>query len=1567
MKKFTIFLLAFVALCSLTLEVMAAPPSLQARYVGFTNAQSTSVTVSWINGNGTNRIAVAAYGGAANWTAFQTSFLAAITNINNVVDANGDFNIAFASSTNKWVNSGITYVIMDRTTGQNRTSNFINLTTNTQYHVKVFEFNLSGNMPQFNYSNAFMNPRSFTPYTITPPTGLAMNYTCFSGGQIAWTTDGANAAGYFLTVTDLSTSTVVISALDIGLPVSKTYTITGLNPSTNYKAELLTYDAFYNTASSTASVNFSTTGGAPVISGTASVCANTLGVTYTVSPAFTTYFWTVSGGTIAAGQGTNTLTVDWGPGGIGTVSVAVTDGSGCTGSASYTVTVNPLPNPPISGNTTVCANVTGQTYSITGSYSSISWTCSGGTIVGPTNMSSISVNWGAAGVGNVTVNVTDLNGCSGSTVLPVTKIALPTPAITGPAGVCDGQIGVTYSVGAFNSYSWTVLGGTITAGQNTSSITVDWGTAGAGSVSIAVTDINGCVGTDNLPVTINALPTVTLGTNPQVCQGTPTANLPYSGATGTPTQYSIDYDAAANTAGFVDVAWTGLPVSPIALTIPGVPAGVYNATLKVRNALLCESAAYSFTVTIEGTPIAGTLTKSPNVATVCAGTAVSATLTPGSGGNGTDETQYSTNAGGTWTTYTSGNSISTTGLSGANVVQIRTRRLAAICATSAWNTVMWSVEATPVAQTINKTPAGTHVCQTSNASATFSGGSGGDGTNSYHYRTSNDGGVNWTGWTAYTSGNPIAAAGLTHIEVRATRNASACTPATNTVSWIVEGTPVAQTITKSPNTASVCAGTNVSATFSGGSGGNGTNTYEYRTSTNGGGTWTGWTTYGAGNPIITTGLTNVEVRATRNAIACTPATNTASWTVEATPVAPTITKSPNTTVVCGTSSVNATFTGGSGGNGINTYESRTSADGGMTWTPWVAYTGGTPIAAAGLTNIQIRATRNASACTPATNTVSWTVEAIPVAQTITKSPNVASVCDGTPVSATFSGGSGGNGTNTYEYRYNGAGAWSAYTPGNNLSTTGYTQVEIRTTRNADHCTPVTSTVSWTINPLPTITLGANPSVCFGSTPANLTYSATTGGANQYSIDFDLTANGAGFVDVGWTALPASPITIAVPAAPAGVYNAVLKVRNSGTTCESQAYNITVTINALPTITLGTNPSVCQGTTSTNLTYSATTESPTDYTINFDGAAEAQGFVDVAWTSLPTSPIVITVPAGAAVGTYNAILNVRNANTCVSNNYNITVTVVAPPSITGHPANVSSGVGSNVSFSVTALNTTSYQWYYDNDNSGYDGTPISGATSATLNLNNIQYSHIGYYYCEAINAGCGNVFSNYASLTVYPATQVSGIYFTARSKNTITIQFTAGSGDAHIIAVKQSNSIAPTTPTNNTSYTANTQFPLGDDLGNNAYVILNGTATNVTVTNLAQNTAYYFRGFTYANYSGMILYNPNSATNNPKVIYTTPRETDFAVVGNRFEMNSIAPNPVRDELVFDLFAPASESVKIEIIDLNGEVKWSNDYRIGEGYNTISFYMNNLPVQLSAGTYVLRINGSESLTQKFIYMP
>ncbi|MCX6225417.1 MAG: hypothetical protein NTV01_11830, partial [Bacteroidia bacterium] len=115
-------------------------------------------------------------------------------------------------------------------------------------------------------------------------------------------------------------------------------------------------------------------------------------------------------------------------------------------------------------------------------------------------------------------------------------------------------------------------------------------------------------------------------------------------------------------------------------------------------------------------------------------------------------------------------------------------------------------------------------------------------------------------------------------------------------------------------------------------------------------------------------------------------------------------------------------------------------------------------------------------------------------------------------------------------------------------------------------TPSRSEVKATVFPVPTITLGTNPSVCIGAGTASLAYSAITGGANQYSLDFDGTAEAAGFTDLVFTTLPASPILIAIPGgATARTYNANLTIKNNANSCSSNTYPISVTIHAATAI------------------------------------------------------------------------------------------------------------------------------------------------------------------------------------------------------------------------------------------------------------------------------------------------------------------------------------------------------------------------------------------------------------------
>src|SRR5690606_29317577 len=97
-------------------------------------------------------------------------------------------------------------------------------------------------------------------------------------------------------------------------------------------------------------------------------------------------------------------------------------------------------------------------------------------------------------------------------------------------------------------------------------------------------------------------------------------------------------------------------------------------------------------ITIEETPVSGQLTMTPDTEIVLAGANVSASLTPGSAGNGTDELQYRTLSASewsVWTTYTSASDINTDGLL---QVEIRTRRQADVCAPSEYSTVSWVVQ-----------------------------------------------------------------------------------------------------------------------------------------------------------------------------------------------------------------------------------------------------------------------------------------------------------------------------------------------------------------------------------------------------------------------------------------------------------------------------------------------------------------------------------------------------------------------------------------------------------------------------------------------------------------------------------------------------------------------------------------------------------------------------------------------------------------------------------------------------------------------------------------------------------
>jgi len=123
-----------------------------------------------------------------------------------------------------------------------------------------------------------------------------------------------------------------------------------------------------------------------------------------------------------------------------------------------------------------------------------------------------------------TVSVTD-NGCPPKTTNVVYQVTVepPTPpdSITGPPLICQ-NINGTYSVDTIAGYTftWTVTNGTITSGQGSTTININWPTVGAGTVSVIAVSSCGCPSAliDTI-VTIIPSPPADAGLDTNVCLG----------------------------------------------------------------------------------------------------------------------------------------------------------------------------------------------------------------------------------------------------------------------------------------------------------------------------------------------------------------------------------------------------------------------------------------------------------------------------------------------------------------------------------------------------------------------------------------------------------------------------------------------------------------------------------------------------------------------------------------------------------------------------------------------------------------------------------------------------------------------------------------------------------------------------------------------------------------------------------------------------------------------------------------------------------------------------------------
>jgi uncharacterized repeat protein (TIGR03806 family) len=178
-------------------------------------------------------------------------------------------------------------------------------------------------------------------------------------------------------------------------------------------------------------------------------------------------------------------------------------------------------------------------------------------------------------------------------------------------------------------------------------------------------------------------------------------------------------------------------------------------------------------------------------------------------------------------------------------------------------------------------------------------------------------------------------------------------------------------------------------------------------------------------------------------------------------------------------------------------------------------------------------------------------------------------------------------------------------------------------------------------------------------------------------------------------------------------------------------------------------------------------------------------------------------------------------------------ITTDPTITSQPTATSVSVGSSATFTVVAAGVPAptYQWRKD-------GSPITGATSASYTINNAQLSHAGSYSVVVTNSA-SSVTSNSATLSVLTALPDPVV----TTGHNLTLH--AGQGGSYQWQVSTNGGATWTNLTDNATFggtTTNTLTITNATSSLNGqrirYIATNGTSTTSAAVTLTVNAALF---------------------------------------------------------------------------------------------------------------------------------
>jgi gliding motility-associated-like protein len=246
----------------------------------------------------------------------------------------------------------------------------------------------------------------------------------------------------------------------------------------------------------------------------------------------------------------------------------------------------------ITGSLNVCGLNAAQTYTATGGTApSVSWTVTGGTIVGSATANPVTVSWPTAGAGTITAQGITQYGCL---VDAVTRNVLVSPSpvlpVTGNLTICQGS-STTLSVAGGGSASYLLTGGGTTV-LVTNPFVVSPTQTTTYTISPAVVVANGCPARAQVTVAVVPRPVADAGAAASLCAGG-TAQLGAAAVAGLAYSWSPNTGLSSPTAANPTVTLTNTTSAAITQTY----------TLTVTSAAGC-SATGTVAVTVNPTPVA---------------------------------------------------------------------------------------------------------------------------------------------------------------------------------------------------------------------------------------------------------------------------------------------------------------------------------------------------------------------------------------------------------------------------------------------------------------------------------------------------------------------------------------------------------------------------------------------------------------------------------------------------------------------------------------------------------------------------------------------------------------------------------------------------------------------------------------------------------------------------------------------------------------------------------------------------------------------------------------------------